>query len=113
MSGEDGMVVVSLLDDEYAVRILEETSVEPMSAKALTERCDASPPTIYRRLDRLQANDLVVEHQRLDPDGHHYSVYSASLERVVIELEEGEVSVDVFLRDDPADQFTKLFEELR
>ncbi|MGB9985457.1 helix-turn-helix domain-containing protein [Salarchaeum japonicum] len=110
---EDERVVLSLLDDEYAREILKETSVEPLSAKALTERCDASPPTIYRRLDRLQEQDLIVERQRIASDGNHHAVYTATFERAVVELESGDLAVDVFVRDDPADQFTHLFEELR
>jgi len=105
--------LLGVLADETARTILSCVADGPQSAKELRVACEASQKTIYRRLDRLQDHDLVIEQQRLDPDGHHYSVYSASLERVVIELEDGDVSVDVFLREDPADQFTKLFEELR
>jgi len=51
----DLATVVELLDDEYARAILAATSIEPMSAAQLAERCEASPPTVcYRRLDRLR-----------------------------------------------------------
>jgi DNA-binding transcriptional ArsR family regulator len=110
---DDGDEVLSLLDDEYARAILIETSREPMSAEALTERCDASPPTIYRRIDRLDEHDLVEAEQELDPDGHHYKTYRARMERVSVELDDGQLVVDVQRADETAaDRFTRLYEEL-
>jgi DNA-binding transcriptional ArsR family regulator len=110
---DDGDEVLSLLDDEYARAILIETSREPMSADALTERCDASPPTIYRRIDRLDEHDLVEAEQELDPDGHHYKTYRARMERVSVELDDGQLVVDVQRADETAaDRFTRLYEEL-
>jgi DNA-binding transcriptional ArsR family regulator len=110
---EDDLAVVSLLDDDTAAEILRQTSEEAMSANELTEYCNASEPTIYRRLERLSDQDLVIEQQEVDPDGHHYKTYTARLERVVIELEGGTFETEVFLREDPADQFTRLFDQLR
>lgn len=113
---EDGELapIVELLDDEYARTILAATSVEPMSAEQLAERCDASPPTVYRRLDRLREQDLVDARRQLDPNGHHYEVFSATLSRVEVELRDGAYSVDVERREpDAADRFTELFEGLQ
>lgn len=106
--------IVDLLDDEYARAILAATSIEPMSAEQLAERCEASPPTVYRRLDRLREYDLVDAEQQLHPQGHHYEVFSARLSRVEIELEDGTFHVEVDRRErDVADRFTELFEGLQ
>jgi DNA-binding transcriptional ArsR family regulator len=105
--------VLDVLSDEYARAILAETSVQPMSAKELGERCDASLPTIYRRIDRLKECDLLDERTRPRRDGNHYSVYAATLDRFVLELGDGEFSADLDRRDeDPADRFTRLWEGL-
>jgi predicted transcriptional regulator len=114
MPDDEEAAVLSLLDDEYARRILIETSQKPMSADALSERCDASPPTIYRRIDRLDEHGLLDEQQEMDPDGHHYKTYSARLERVTVDIEDGGMAVDVYLADeeDGADRFTRLYERL-
>lgn len=106
--------VLSVLDDEYARDILTHTSVEPMSASTLSERCDASLPTIYRRLDRLEACRLVTEETELAPDGNHYSVYSANLQRLELTLEEGTFDLELTYREeDVADKFTRMWEGLR
>lgn len=104
--------VTSLLDDDVARTILAETSVEPMSARDLHERCDASLPTVYRRLDALQESDLLAAQTRIDADGDHYDVYSARFRRLLVELERGEYDVELTLVEDPADRFTRLFEEM-
>lgn len=106
--------VGELLEDEYARSILAETSTEPLSAAELIERCDASSPTVYRRLERLEEFDMIESEQALDPDGHHYQRFSARLERVTIELTDGsyQVSVDR-TEEDAVERFTKFYEGLR
>jgi len=113
MTDDEDQEVLALLDDEYARRILIAASEEPMSVDRLTDRCDASPPTIYRRIDRLEAEGFLETYQELDPDGHHYKTYRTRLERVAIEIDEGSMEIDVYRREeDPADRFTRLFEDL-
>lgn len=105
--------VAGLLADETARTILAETSIKPMSASRLTERCAASNPTIYRRLESLRACDLLVERTRLDPDrGHHRTVYATNFRRVTVELRDGEFAFDLDRREDMADRFTRLVEEM-
>lgn len=106
--------VGELLEDEYTRSILAETSNESLSAQELVDRCDASPPTIYRRINRLQELEMLDEDQRLDPDGHHYREFSARLDRVTIELSDGTYDVSVHRKEtDAVERFTKLYEGLR
>lgn len=113
MTDDEDAEVLSLLDDEYARAILIEASEEPMSVDRLTDRCDASPPTIYRRIERLEQREFVESYQELDPEGHHYKTYQTRLERVLVEIDDGEMDLEVSRREeDPADRFTRLFEDL-
>ena len=110
-SGIEGLL--ALLDDEYARRILIETSTQPMSAKDLAEACDASLPTIYRRIDRLSEQNLLAERKEFGDEGRHYSVYEATLNRVTLELEDGEFSADIATEPpDAADRFTQMWEDI-
>ena len=103
--------LLSILDDKYARPILVAASAEPKSAKALAEVCDASLPTIYRRLNTLEAYDLIAKRTHPDNDGHHYSTYEATLQSVMIELDEEGLTADVSREPaDTADQFTELWE---
>jgi DNA-binding transcriptional ArsR family regulator len=103
----------ALLEDEYARAILVETSQRPMSAPALAEACDASRPTIYRRIDRLKDHDLVAETTEPDRDGHHRRTYVARLRSISVNLEDGTFTVSVDRRADPADRFTDMWEGIR
>ncbi|WP_101297941.1 winged helix-turn-helix domain-containing protein [Halegenticoccus soli] len=105
--------VFRLLDDEYARTILVETSREPLSAKDLSERCDASLPTIYRRVDDLRTLDLLVEHTKLDPSGNHYTLYESTVEHIDIEIRNGELDVTLTHHEDVADRFTRVWEDIR
>ncbi|WP_049947504.1 winged helix-turn-helix domain-containing protein [Candidatus Halobonum tyrrellensis] len=113
MGGDESPTeLFALLDDAYARAILTATSSQPMSAKTLSEECDASLPTVYRRVDRLIDCGLLAEQTEVAEDGHHYSVYSARLERLTVELEDGDlqVTLEQAPADDVADRFTDLWE---
>lgn len=112
MSGDcDIEDIAALLEDATVRTILTETSVEPMSATTLSERCDASEPTIYRRLEDLRECDLIEERTRPDlSGGHHHKVYSPTLERVTVELQDGDLTLTLDRREDMADRFTRLIE---
>lgn len=110
----DVRAISALLEDEYAHAILIQTSKQEMSAPELSEACNASVSTIYRRIERLQEYNLLDERLQLDRDGHHYNTYRARLERIEIELRNGEFDIKVTYREEtPADRFTDLFEGLR
>lgn len=123
MTGEDvGVIagddvdaeIVSLLDDEYARAVLVYTYDRTRAAEDLTERLDVAPSTIYDRLSRLVEHDLLVEQQRIDPDGHHHKVYRARLDRVVVDLTGDGIEINAEREPiDPADRLTDAFDSLR
>lgn len=103
--------IASLVDNEHARTVLAATSVEPMSARELTERCDATLPTVYRIVDRLEAADLLREGTRIREDGHHDAVYVATLDSLEVSLENGRFEVSIERRHDPADELADLWEK--
>jgi DNA-binding transcriptional ArsR family regulator len=109
----DTREVYSLLDDEYARRILIETYEETRSASALCEACDASEATVYRRLERLQQQELVESVQEIDPNEGPHEVYAARLDHVSIDLTAAGFEVDIeYVDETAADRLTRLYEEL-
>ncbi|MDF9748237.1 ArsR/SmtB family transcription factor [Natrinema salsiterrestre] len=105
--------IASLLADECTQTILIETATEPMSAEELSEVCEVSPQTIYRRLDDLSEHDLIEEDLQPDADGHHYKVYTATLDRVVVDLTTDGFELSLSRRDRMADRFTQFVNEVR
>lgn len=107
----DVETVGALLEDPTARTILVETSREPMSASTLSEHCDVSRPTVYRRLEDLRACDLLEERTRPDPEGgHHRTVYVTNLRRITVRVGDGLLDVEIDRREDMADRFTRLVE---
>ena len=109
--------ISELLEDETARRILLETRTQPMSAEELSDRCDVSPSTVYRRIEKFRAKDLLVARTQPDEDGHHYKVYMSTLDRVVVDVTDDGFEVDLRLRDPITeegivDRFTRLVEDM-
>lgn len=114
--------LLDVLSDEYARDILAATSIKPMSAQQLVDECEMSKPTVYRRVERLQTHGLLEEQTKIRTSNNHYSVYTATLSEVSIELDAGSFEADVTRTDaesfpgeresDTADRFTKMWEDL-
>lgn len=106
----DLSTVAELLADEHATRVLTATSVEPKSKRELADACDASLPTISRRVDALADADLVREETRARADGHHDAVYVATLDRVEVRLRDGDLEFDLQRMDrDMTDELQRLW----
>ena len=109
--GEADEEVVDVLGDEYSRRILVLTREEPRSVDVLSDACDADSSTIYRRVQRLEEANLLEERQELDPGGHHYKVYVATLREVNVRIEPDGFDVTVDRdKETAADRFTRLYE---
>lgn len=113
--------LLDVLSDGYARKILAATSIKPMSAQELADECDMSKPTVYRRVERLQAHGLLEEQTKIRTSNNHYSVYTATLSEVSIELDTGSFEAAVTRTDesfpgeresDTADRFKKMWEDL-
>lgn len=106
-------VVLDLLGDEYARTILRATDGEPKSASDLHETHNLSRPTISRRVNHLVDQRLLMESTQIDTEGgHHFHVYEAAMDRLVVRLVDGEFDVQLELRGDAADRFTRMWHQL-
>lgn len=113
MSGEGDLgTVAGFLEDETARTILAETSAEPMTVNELTERVDASKPTIYRRVEQLETADLLDASIRPDAAGHQETVYSATFDRLTVELDDGEYSFTLERTETMPERLSRFIEEL-
>jgi DNA-binding transcriptional ArsR family regulator len=98
--------LLELLDDEYARAVLEAIESEAKAAREIVAACDASRPTVYRRLNRLEDAGLVDTRTTYDPDGHHRQVYRARVEEVTLRLGPDGLDAEVTLDgESPRDAF--------
>ncbi|WP_227134658.1 ArsR/SmtB family transcription factor [Halorubellus salinus] len=78
--------LLTLLAADHTQTILRRIQSTPAPARDLADACDASRTTIYRRLNRLVDAGLVESRMRYDPDGHHRTVFEATLETLTVDI---------------------------
>jgi len=86
-----------------------------MTAPELSEQCNMSKSTVYRRLNTLEECGLVRATHVPDPDGNHKKRYKSQLDELVVSLDEGEFNVNLQTAtqvQEFADAFTDLWEGL-
>lgn len=84
---------LDLLDDEYAREIVTALGDGPMRGRELAATCEASRPTVYRRVNRLEAAGLVAAETTVDPDGHHCKEFRLVRDRLTVRIEDGAITV--------------------
>ena len=104
--------ILNTIGDEHARRVLAAISREPKSAKELSEECDLSLPTVYRRIEILEEHDLVTDETLVADDGNHYKVYESNFDSTVISLEDDEYKVRIYREENLPDRFSQLWDDL-
>lgn len=82
----DAESLLSLLGDEYTQAILAAMGEDSVAAREIAERTDISRPTVYRRLNRLEATGAVTSMMTLDGDGHHRQAFRITLDELAVPL---------------------------
>lgn len=109
----DNQRILEALADETSAKILLYTTEQERSADELAELVEASPSTVYRRLDALVEQALLTEGLQLDHRGNHRNVYRAAIKRIEVELSDETLEMDVERREDEVDRFVRLWEDIR
>lgn len=109
----DDVRVLDLLGEATARAILTAAYPEPASARAIAEDLDVAPSTVYRHVDRLVAADLLVERTKIERDGSHHGLYETNLDQVRIDLDGEGFVVTVTVSRPPAEQFAKIWTDMR
>lgn len=104
--------IFEVLASKESRQILAAASVRPLSAKEFETLCDASLPTIYRRLAVLVEYDLLSEQSVVDPEKDHAKQYATDLQEITVTVADGDLSVNVELTKDTVDKFGALFRDL-
>jgi len=104
--------ILDTIGDQHARTLLAAISRQPRSAKELASESGLSLPTVYRRLELLQAHDLVIERTAIADDGNHYKTYECNFDSTVIQLDDDEYKVRIYRRENLPDRFTQLWDEL-
>ncbi|WP_254522275.1 ArsR/SmtB family transcription factor [Natrinema caseinilyticum] len=78
--------LLAVLAAEYTTEILAALSEDPVPAREIAESSGASRPTVYRRLNRLEAIGAVETTTVPSPGGQRRKVFRLALEEVEVSL---------------------------
>jgi predicted transcriptional regulator len=112
MTDDHQQTILSVLGDKHARNILQATMSEPMSADQLSEVCDISTQSVYRRTDALTASGLLETELQHDADGHHYKTFSADPTQIVVEITEEDVDTTVTRTEPMADRLAEFVNQV-
>lgn len=76
--------VLDVLGDDTARSVLSATHPEAKTAKEISEETDVSLSTVYRKVERLEDAELVVEQEVVAQSGPK-TVYASTIEHVTVE----------------------------
>ncbi|SFS66926.1 ArsR/SmtB family transcription factor [Halostagnicola kamekurae] len=113
MTDEEQNSLLNILSDEHTRNILQETMKEPMSADELSEACDISPQSVYRRTDPLTEHGLLDARMEYDADGHHYRTYTADPTQIVVEITAEDINVAISQQERMTDRFIEFVNHVR
>lgn len=101
--------ILDAIGFEEARNILAAASLEPNSAQDFEAESDFALPTIYRHTNRLSKADLLQTKTQIDPADNHYEMFETTVCRVSLVIERGDWSLNIQVRDDLSDRFTRLW----
>lgn len=78
--------LLAVLAEEYTGEILATLGDESMPAREIAERAGVSRPTVYRRLNRLEAVGAVETATVLSPGGQHRKEFQIALDEIEFPL---------------------------
>lgn len=110
---DSSATLLRVFADDYSREILLAADEEPRTAKDLSEICDASLTTIYRRISTLREHDLVEVHSTIGSGGEHKQLFETTVEAFHVTISEGNLELAVETRDELADNFTALWRQFR
>lgn len=94
LSTIDTTAVLAALSDDYTQSILEVLADRPTAAPVLANEIDASRPTVYRRLNTLEAAGVVESTLTVDPDGHHRKRFHLLLDSVELTFDANGIEIN-------------------
>lgn len=113
MTDEELSDVLKILGDEHTIKILQETMKQPMSADELSDACDISLQSVYRRTDKLTSYGILDTEMKYDEDGHHFQTFTTNPIQIVIGISEENADMTVTKRESMTDRLSEFINQVR
>ncbi|HXQ91717.1 MAG TPA: helix-turn-helix domain-containing protein [Nitrososphaerales archaeon] len=106
--------LIRALADEYSRKILLGTIDRARSVEELSEAELIPISTSYRRVNEMrEVGLLTVEKTIITDEGKKFELYRSSFRGIKLQLNQGEITVDVELNEDVATRLSRLWASMR
>jgi len=106
--------VVKVLSDEYSRKILLSVINNSLPIEEISKDQNIPVSTCYRRVHEMLAFGILKpERTIIREDGKKYICYRSAIKNATIQLESGELKVDVVLNRDPSDKLGALWSNVK
>ena len=106
--------VVKALSDEYSRRIVLSIISKSLSIEEISREQHIPISTCYRRIHELLSYGIIKTDKTIvQEDGKKYVCYKASFKNAYVNLESGEIKVDVILNTGASDRLHEMWSSVR
>lgn len=107
-------VVEDAISDETSRAILAACIGEARPVKQISRAADVPLATVYRRVDDLQEDGLlVVERSAITEDGKRYDLYRSRIEVAMLRVSQEGVEVEWHVDEPVEDRLARMWEQMR
>jgi DNA-binding Lrp family transcriptional regulator len=108
--------VVKVLSDEYSRKIILSIIAESLPIEEISSRTNVPISTCYRRMHELFDYGIVRADRTIiqdDGDGKKFICYKSSFKNATIQIESGELVVDLVSNRDPSDKLHDIWSSVK
>jgi Helix-turn-helix domain len=106
--------LIRALADEYSRKILLSCVDKSRSVEELSHSLQIPISTAYRRVNEMKDIGLLtVEKTIITDEGKKFELYRSAFKGINLQLEKGEIVIDVELNEDVATRLSRLWASLR
>lgn len=107
--------VVKALSDEYSRKIILSIIAESLPIEVISRRTNVPVSTCYRRVHELFGFGIVrADRTIIEDDGKKYICYKSNFKNATIQLESGELKVDLIMNNkDPSEKLHDIWSSVK
>jgi len=106
--------VVKVLADEYSRKIVLSIMTNSLPIEEISKEQHIPVSTCYRRIHEMLEYGIVrPDRTIIQDDGKKFVCYKASFKNATIQLESGELKVDLISNRDPADKLSDIWSSMK
>lgn len=101
------------MENGYDRQILAMAQTDEVSAQDIIDATEIPKSTVYRRLEHLEEDGLLVVSGGTMRKGHAIDLYRTPVEMAALRIEEGHIDAEWRIKESPDERLYRLWTQLR